>query len=75
MHTSVICNPSPPPPSGWVGNSGANVRGSDFFRPPAMAGKCWASDITQISTPPPRVEFTIIKSRAMTQQVPVVHGF
>ena len=47
---------------GWADDSGANVRGSDLFRPPAVAGKCQASDIMQINP----VEVTIIKSRAMT---------
>ena len=43
--------------TGWAGDSGANVRGSDFLRSPAVAGKCRSSDITQITL----MEFTIIK--------------
>ena len=35
MHMSVICNHCPTRLRGWAGDSGANVRGSGFFRPPS----------------------------------------
>ena len=41
---------------------GANVRGSDLLSSTAVAGKCRATDITQIYP----LEFTIIKDRDMT---------
>ena len=63
IHMSVICNHCNPTAYGdGQGGSEANVRGSDVFRPPTVVGKCRASDIMQIT----RMEFTIIKSSAMT---------
>ena len=56
-HAPVFVTPAPPP-TGMGGDSGANVRGNDLLRSPAVTGKCRACDITQI--------FPCAKSRAMT---------
>ena len=52
-------------------DSGANIQGSDFFRPPAVAGKCHASDITQIT----QITYYYKEQGYDSQQVPLVHGF
>ena len=56
MHQSLVTTA---PLLGWAGDSGANVQGSDLFEFPGSAGPV----ILRKYTP---VEFTIIKSRAMT---------
>ena len=59
-YAPVICNHCPPPHiRGWAADSGANVWGSDLSSPP----QCQACDILCKYT---CVEFTTIKSRAMT---------
>ena len=55
-YAPVISNHCPPPTppttplhlQGWAGDSGANVQGSDLLSSPAVPGKYWVSDITQI---------------------------
>ena len=60
MHQSFVA--TAPHLRGWAEDSGANVRGSDLLSSPAVPGKGLACDISQVYP----IEFTIIKSGAMT---------
>ena len=60
MHQSFVTHA--PHLRGWAGECGANVQDNDLSCSPAVLGKCRTCDITKIYP----VEFTLIKSRAMT---------
>ena len=70
MHQSFVT--TAPHLWGWVGDSGANVWGSDLMSFPAVSGKCQACATAQMYP----VEITIIKSGAMSvRQPPQCRGF
>ena len=69
-YTPVIT--TAPPPTGWAGDNGANVRGSDLSNSPAVPGKCWACDISQIY---PHGIYYDKEQGCDSQQVPAVQGF
>ena len=59
----VICSHCPPPHlRGWVGDSGANVRAVTFWVPP----QCWVSVGLVVLCKYTPIEFTVIKSGALT---------
>ena len=50
MHQSFVT--TVPHLEGWAGDSGANVRGIDYFSSPAVPGKCQAWGATNYPTAP-----------------------